>query len=132
MKTVAYQKTCVSVCLASKADDAKLPPFTVSKWAKQETAALSKWINNCFIASFPNASLNIEITHRWVNKDAGEFSLCHLYLVWSLYAKILMFQFFSVGSLNIYILQMLGGFYIIGIFNEKGSKLLHEKNTTSS
>ena len=40
VKTTGHEKSRVSVCLAAKADDTKLPPFIVFKGAKRETAAL--------------------------------------------------------------------------------------------
>ena len=72
VKTTGHEKSLVSVCLAAKLqkvqDGTKLPPFIVFKGAKQETAALDKEIKNCYIASSPNAWMNTELTHVWVNK----------------------------------------------------------------
>ena len=55
VKTTGHEKSRVSFCLAAKADRTKLPPFTILKGAKRETAALDKEIKNCYIASSPNA-----------------------------------------------------------------------------
>ena len=81
VKTTGHEKSRVSVCLAAKADGAKLPPFIVFKGAKRETAALDKEIKNCCIASFPNAWMNTELTYVWVNKVLGTFSSRCRYLV---------------------------------------------------
>ena len=84
-KTTGHEKSCVSVCLAVKADGTKLSPFIVFKGTKRETAALDKEIKNCYIASFPNAWMNIDLTHAWVNKVLKTFSFGRRYLVWDSY-----------------------------------------------
>ena len=47
VKTTGHEKSRVSVCIAAKVDDTKLPPFIIFKGAKRETAALDKEIKNC-------------------------------------------------------------------------------------
>ena len=84
-KTTGHEKSCVSVCLAAKADGTKLSPFIVFKGAKRETAALDKEIKNCYIALFPNAWMNTDLTHAWVNKVLKTFSFGCRYLVWDSY-----------------------------------------------
>ena len=44
VKTTEHEKTCLSVCLAAKANDTKLPPFIVFMEAKGGTNALEKEI----------------------------------------------------------------------------------------
>ena len=85
VKTTGHKKSRVSVCLAAKADGTKPPPFIVFKRAKRETAALDKEIKNCYIASSPNAWMNTELTHVWVNKVLGTFSFRRRYLAWDSY-----------------------------------------------
>ena len=69
----------------AKADGTKLPPFIVFNGAKRETAALDKEIKNCYIASSPNAWMNTELTHVWVNKILGTSPFRRRYLVWDSY-----------------------------------------------
>ena len=67
---------------SAKGDVTKLPPIIVFKGAKPETSALDKEINKCCIASSPNAWMNTELTHTWVNKVLGTLSFRGRYLVW--------------------------------------------------
>ena len=85
VKTTGHEKSRVSVCLAAKADGTKLPPFIVFKGAKREVAALDKEFKGCHIASSPNAWMNTELTHEWINKVLGTFSFTQRYLVWDSY-----------------------------------------------
>ena len=78
-------KNLVSVCLAAKADETKLPPFIVFKSAKREVAAMDKEFKGCHIASSPNTWMNTALTHSWINKVLGTFSFTRRYLVWDSY-----------------------------------------------
>ena len=60
----------------------KLPPFIVFEGTRWETVALDKEIKKCCIVSSPNAWMNTELTHTWVNKVLDTFSFRHCYLVW--------------------------------------------------
>ena len=82
VKTTGHEKTRVLVCLTAKAGGTKLPPFIVFKSAKRETAALDKEIKICCIASSPNAWMNTELTHTWMNKVFDTFSCRRRYLDW--------------------------------------------------
>ena len=93
----------------------KLPPFIVFEGTRWETVALDKEIKKCCIVSSPNAWMNTELTHTWVNKVLDTFSFRHCYLVWdsmNVILKILqsfrfmqkraMFQSFPESAQNIY------------------------------
>ena len=79
VKTIGHEKTRVPVCLTAKADGTKFPPSIAFKGAKRETAAFDKEIKNCCIESSRNAWMNTELTHNWVNKVLGTFSLHRRY-----------------------------------------------------
>ena len=51
------------------------------KGAKRKTSALDTEIKNYCLASSPNAWMNTELTHTWVNKVLSTFSFCCRYLV---------------------------------------------------
>ena len=56
MKSTGHEKSCVSVCLAAKADGTKLIPMIVFKGAVRETKVLSEeFKGKAVIASSPNA-----------------------------------------------------------------------------
>ena len=82
VKTTGHGKSRVSVCLVAKTDGTKLPPFIVFKSAKREVAAMDKEFKGCHIASSPNAWMNTALTHSWINKVLGTFSLTRPCLVW--------------------------------------------------
>ena len=85
VKTTGHEKSRVSVCLAAKADETKVPPFIVFKSAKREVAAMVKEFKGCHIASSPNTWMNIALNHPWINKVLGTFSFTRRYLVWDSY-----------------------------------------------
>ena len=51
VKSTGYKKSCVSVCLAAKADGTKISPMIVLKNAKREVNAMDKEFKNFIIFS---------------------------------------------------------------------------------
>lgn len=86
MKSTGHEKSRVSVCLAAKADGTKLKPMIVFKGAVRETKVLSEeFKSKAVIASSPNAWMNTELTHVWVDKVLGTFSFQRRLLAWDSY-----------------------------------------------
>ena len=120
MKSTGHEKSRVSVCLAAKADGTKLIPMIVFQGTVRETKALSEeFKGKAVIASSPNAWMNTELTHVWVDKVLGTFPFQRRFLAWdsyechiedtvkkSLTTKKMTLLLFRVVALNIFKHQM--------------------------
>ena len=86
LKTTGHEKCRVSVCFSAKADGTKLKPMIVFKGAKREVDILAKeFRGKCVIASSPNAWMNTDLTHQYINSVLGAFCFKRRLLAWDTY-----------------------------------------------